>query len=80
MHNQIANKNKVNVEHFKNIYNRAIFTDTKRHVIQQMHESNLDFRALASFKNALFDSEELEDNHLVPLSVWTELKQYEMQN
>ena len=35
-----------------------------------MHEKNIDFRALASFKNALFDSEELEDNHLVPISEW----------
>lgn len=79
VHNQIANKNKVNVDHFKNIYNRKIFTDTKRYVIQQMHETGLDFRALASFKNALFDSEELEDNHLVSMAVWTELKEYEMQ-
>jgi hypothetical protein len=33
VHNQIANKNKVNVDHFKNIFNKAIFTDAKRHVI-----------------------------------------------
>lgn len=43
-----------------------------------MHESGLDFRALASFKNALFDSEELEDNHLISKDIWTELKEYEM--
>ena len=33
---------------------------------------------LTAFKNALFDCEELEENHLVPLSVWKELKTYEM--
>ena len=33
---------------------------------------------LTAFKNALFDSEELTENHLVPLSVWSELKVYEM--
>ena len=33
VHNQIANKNKRNVEHFKNLYNRAVFTDAKRHVV-----------------------------------------------
>jgi hypothetical protein len=33
VHNQIANKNKVNVDHFKNIFNKKIFTDAKRHVI-----------------------------------------------
>ena len=33
---------------------------------------------LTAFKNALFDSEELEENHLVPLRVWKELKTYEM--
>jgi len=43
-----------------------------------MHEKNIDFRALASFKNALFDSEDLEDNHLVPMSEWYTLKEYEM--
>ena len=33
VHNQIANKNKVNVDHFKNIYNRQTFNDKKRHII-----------------------------------------------
>lgn len=78
VHNQIANKNKVNVDHFKNIYNKKVFNDVRRNVVQQMHETGLDFRALASFKNALFDSEELEDNHLISKEIWTELKEYEM--
>ena len=33
VHNQIANKNKVNVEHFKNIFNKKLFTAAKRHII-----------------------------------------------
>jgi hypothetical protein len=43
-----------------------------------MHEQGVDFRMLTAFKNALFDSEELEDNHLIPMHVWKELKAYEM--
>jgi hypothetical protein len=31
-------------------------------------------------KNALFDSDELRENHLVPLRVWNELKAYEMRD
>jgi len=33
---------------------------------------------LTAFKNALFDSDQLTENHLVPLPVWKELKEYEM--
>ena len=43
-----------------------------------MHEDNIDFRMLTSFKNALFDSEELQENHLVPLSEWVSIKAHEM--
>ena len=78
VHNQIANKNKVNVEHFKNIFNKKTFSDKKRALIQKMHECGVEFRNLTSFKNALFDSEDLEENHLVPLSDWKELKVYHL--
>lgn len=33
---------------------------------------------LTAFKNALFDSEELDDNQFVPLKVFKELQEYEM--
>jgi hypothetical protein len=39
-----------------------------------MHEAGVEFRNLTAFKNALFDSEELVDNHLVPMDEWYELK------
>ena len=76
VHNQIANKNKVNVEHFKNIFNKSTFTEQKRTLIQKMHEAGVEFRNLTAFKNAMFDSEELEDNHLVPMHEWTTHKKY----
>jgi hypothetical protein len=41
-----------------------------------MHEHHVDFRNLTAFKNALFDSELLEENHLVPYSEWQNLKEY----
>jgi hypothetical protein len=44
--------------------------------VQQMHESNIDFRNLTSLKNALFDSDQLEKNHLVPREEWDQLKLY----
>ena len=43
-----------------------------------MHEAGVEFRNLTAFKNALFDSEELEENHLVPLSEWKELVKYHL--
>ena len=33
---------------------------------------------LAIFKNALFDSEELEENQYVPMKVWNDVGEYEM--
>lgn len=78
VHNQIANKNKVNVDHFANIFNKKVFTKSKKNLVQQMHDCSLDFRNLTAFKNALFDSEELEDNHLVPISEWNALKDYHL--
>lgn len=33
VHNQIANKNKVNVQHFANIFNKKVFTDKKRSLV-----------------------------------------------
>jgi hypothetical protein len=33
VHNQIANKNKVNVQHFANIFNKKVFTDRKRELV-----------------------------------------------
>lgn len=43
-----------------------------------MHEVSLDFRSLTMFKNGLFDSDLLEENHLVPLAEWKRLKEYHM--
>lgn len=80
MHNCIANKNKGNIDHLDNIYAKKIFTDLKKELVLQMHKEKLDFRMLTAFKNALFDSEELIDNHLVPLKIWKEVKGYEMQH
>lgn len=78
VHNCIQNKNKVNVEHFDKIFNKKVFSNAKWSILKRMHEDNIDFRMLTSFKNALFDSEELTDNHLLPVSEWTQIKSYEM--
>lgn len=66
------------MEHFYKIYNKKVLNKRKHEIIAKMHEQHIDFRMLTAFKNALFDSEELEENHLVPLRVWKELKTYEM--
>ena len=44
-----------------------------------MHATKVDFRMLTAFKNALFDSEDLVENHLVPLQVWKDILIIEMQ-
>jgi hypothetical protein len=78
VHNCIANKNKSNIGHFENIYNGKVFNSAKYKIMKIMHASGVDFRRLTSFKNALFDSDELKDNHLVTLKVWNDVKNYEM--
>ena len=80
VHNCIANKNKSNIGHFESIYNGKVFNSTKYKIMKIMHASGVDFRQLTALKNALFDSEELKDNHLVPLKVWNSCKAYEMQH
>jgi len=47
--------------------------------LRELHEHDIDFRMLMTFKNALFDSDELEDNHLVPIEVWNRVLDYEFQ-
>jgi hypothetical protein len=42
-----------------------------------MHEESIDFRTMTSFKNLLFDSEELKENHLIPLAEWNKIRTYE---
>lgn len=78
VHNVIQNKNKINLDHFYKIYNRNVLNIKKHKIIAKMHEDKVDFRMLTAFKNAMFDSEELVENHLIPMHVWTELKAYEM--
>ena len=78
VHNCLANKSKNNVEHFENIYNKKILTQRKRKIIGILHERRIDFRMLQALKNALFDLDELEDNHLVSLESYRETAHYEM--
>ena len=72
VHNCIANKNKSNISHFENIYNNKVFNRHKYKILRVLHENKVDFRKMTMLKNELFESEDLEDNHLVPLSVWKE--------
>lgn len=46
VHNCIANKNKSNIGHFDNIYNKKVFNDEKYKIMKIMHASGIDFRRL----------------------------------
>lgn len=72
VHNCIANKNKSNISHFENIYNKKVFNRQKYKILRVLHENKVDFRKMTMLKNELFESEQLDDNHLVPISVWKE--------
>ena len=80
VHNCLANKSKNNVEHFENIYNKKVLNQRKRQIVAMLHESSIDFRMLQAFKNALFDADELEDNHLISVATYKEIAKYEMNN
>lgn len=78
VHNAIANKTKSNVEFVEDILSNEVLNPKKRKILLALHHHKIDFRMLMAFKNALFDSEELEDNQFVPLSVWNEVGEYQM--
>ena len=42
----------------------------KAKILRELHERGVEFRAMTSFKNALFDSDKLRDNHLLPVEEW----------
>ena len=77
VHNQIANKTKTNNEHMEMITNAKVLNGAKYSILQQLHDHSIEFRAMTAFKNALFDSELLTDNHLLPLKEWERLRVYE---
>ena len=78
VHNCIQNKQKSNVDHIANINKE--YSKEKHTILKLLHEHDIDFRMLTQFKNALFDSEELEDNHLLSLDNWKSILKYEMHN
>jgi hypothetical protein len=67
VHNQVANKARVNNEHLEVILNKKVFTSRKHQILNEMAEHNIDIRLLTTLKNELFESEELIDNHLISL-------------
>ena len=78
VHSCIQNKQKSNVDHIANINKQ--YSKEKHSILKLMHENDVDFRMLTQFKNALFDSEMLEDNHLITIDEWKKILKYEMQS
>ena len=77
VHNCIANKTKTNFNHFSKIYNSKVFNENKYKIICKLHNCpSLDFRVMTQLKNALFDSDNLVDNHLIPVEDWDEQVEY----
>ena len=70
VHNQVANKAKTNNEHLETIINSTVLNGGKAKILRELHERGVEFRAMTSFKNALFDSDKLYDNHLLPVEEW----------
>lgn len=62
VHNTLANKTKSNVEFVEDILSNEVLNANKRKILLALHKHGIDFRMLMAFKNALFDSEELEEN------------------
>ena len=72
VHNCIANKNKSNISHFENIYNKKVFNPKKFKILRWLHAQNIDFRRLTMLKNELFDYEDADDNMYIPMEHWNE--------
>lgn len=62
VHNTLANKTQSNVEFIETINSDKVLNANKRRILSALHNASIDFRMLRSFKNALFDSEELTEN------------------
>ncbi len=76
VHNQIANKTKSNYEHYEGILDPAILNSQKFVILKDLHEHVIEFKHLTGFKNELFDSDQLQDNHLLPKSEWERIRKY----
>jgi len=77
VHNQIANKSKTNDQHMGRIIDSKVFNASKHKILRQLHNNCIEFRHMTAFKNALFDSEILEDKHLLPVEEWERIRKYE---
>ena len=78
VHNCLANKTQSNLDFIEQINSGEVLNANKRRILAAMHRRGVDFRMLRAFKNALFDADELADNQYVPVPVWDEIGEYEM--
>jgi hypothetical protein len=78
VHNTLANKTQSNIDFIEKINSDTVLTAQKRKILSALHRHGIDFRMLRAFKNALFDSEELEENQYVPVQVFYDIGEYEM--
>ena len=77
VHNQVQNKTKTNNEHYNDIIGSKILNQRKFKILKQLHEESVDFRIMTSFKNVLFESDLLKENHLLPMDEWERIRKYE---
>ena len=78
VHNAIANKSKTNDAHLERTL--ALTNPKKLAILQALHQASVEFKIMTALKNALFESEQLIDNHLLPLNEWKRIVAYETKN
>ena len=78
MHNAIANKLKRNDEHLQSVVtssNPKILA-----VIRGLHANGIELKIMTAFKNAMFESDKVTDNHMLPMEEFERIRLYETQN
>ena len=75
VHNAIANKFKRNDDHLISAYKLA--NPRKIAIIKELHANSVEFGTMSAFKNALFGSEHISEDYMLPLEEFERIREYE---
>ena len=78
VHNAVANKSKTNDAHLERTL--AMSSPKRVKILQALHQNSIEFKLMTGLKNAMFESELLIDNHLLPLTEWKRILVYTTKN
>ena len=65
---------KIQTDSLEKISNESVFNKNKQNLILQLNENKIDYKKLIILKNAMLNSENLIDGHLLPVKEFDKFK------